>query len=321
MVLAALLSLSPSTLVITLLSVGVLTHLCYQLLLHPLRSVPGPFVCKLNRLWLFYHSYIGDESSQITRLHSIYGPVVRIGPYEISISDGAALAPIYTDGGGFLKAACYKNFDIDGHPSIFSALDPAHRAVRAKPVVSLFAPSAIRSKAKEPLEEVSKRLVARINQAKTTYGRVNILELTRAAALDAVSGYLFGESYDGFGEAKNRNTPGLSASGFVDTFVAVGRFFLLPTPVFMFLESTIPKLFPNPEVDKSMATVSTYVNSLVTTDKSSLEGDTYQNRMLRAGITPHETAAQCMDLIFAGTDSTGMNLATCFFHLARNSTQ
>jgi len=109
-----------------------------------------------------------------------------------------------------------------------------------------------------------------------------------------------------------------SASGFVDTFVAVGRFFLLPNFVFLFLENIIPKLFPNPEVDKSMAAVSTYVDGVVSGDKTSPTHDTYQNRLLRAGISAHETGAQCMDLIFAGTDSTGMNLATAFFQLARH---
>jgi cytochrome P450 len=140
------------------------------------------------------------------------------------------------------------------------------------------------------------------------------------------TGYLFGESYEGLGEKSPIDDSGrkikserLSASGFVDTFVAVGRFFLLPSSVFLFLEGTLPKLFPNPEVDKSMAVVSAYVDSVVSGDKTSPTHDTYQSRLLKAGISKHETSAQCMDLIFAGTDSTGMNLATTFFQLARHA--
>jgi len=113
---------------------------------------------------------------------------VRIGPYEISISDGNALAPIYTEGGGFMKSTCYKNFDIEGHASIFSALDPTYRVVRAKPVVSMFAPSAIRIKAQETLSEVSERMVEKMKLARHNDREINVLDVTRAAAVDAVSG-------------------------------------------------------------------------------------------------------------------------------------
>lgn len=322
MLLQRILALPTSTLLVTFPLVAFITYLAYQFLLHPLRSVPGPFVCKLNRLWLWYHSYIGDECSHITRLHDIYGPVVRIGPSEISISSGAALAPIYSDGGGFLKAACYKNFDIEGHPSIFSALDPSHRAVRAKPVVGLFAPSAIRNQAQEGLEKVSQRLVERLKTAKEAEGSVDLLALSRAAALDGLSGYLFGEGYHGLGEmGKTKESEGFSASDFVDTFVAVGRFFLLPSPVFKFLETILPRIFPDPEIDRSLNAVTAFVDGLVSRSEASQEKDSYQSRMLKAGITEHETAAQCMDLIFAGTDSTGMNLATMFYQLVRHPKQ
>ncbi|KAF2454918.1 cytochrome P450 [Lineolata rhizophorae] len=44
--------------------------------------------------------------------------------------------------------------------------------------------------------------------------------------------------------------------------------------------------------------------------------DTYQGRLLKVGISKEEAVAQCKDLVFAGTDSTGMNLASCCWFLA-----
>lgn len=44
----------------------------------------------------------------------------------------------------------------------------------------------------------------------------------------------------------------------------------------------------------------------------------YPSRMLDQGISKSETAAQCKDLLFAGTDSTGMNLARIFWYLAQD---
>jgi hypothetical protein len=36
---------------------------------------------------------------------------------------------MYISKGGFPKATCYANFDIDGHKTIFSTTDHEHRAL------------------------------------------------------------------------------------------------------------------------------------------------------------------------------------------------
>lgn len=129
-------------------------------------------------------------------------------------------------------------------------------------------------------------------------------------AVDAVSTHLFQENYDGVSE----NGPTLSVSAFVDAFVAVGRFFYLPNTIFVLLEWAITKFQADPETDNSMMLVDKFVNNLVkdTTAKSL----NYPGRMLAANLSTSEISAQCKDLIFAGTDSTGMNLATIIRNLA-----
>jgi cytochrome P450 len=61
--------------------------------------------------------------------------------------------------------------------------------------------------------------------------------------------------------------------------------------------------------------VDEYVAKLV--DKSE-KSSNYPGRLMQAGFTKSETRAQCKDLIFAGTDSTGMNLATICWRLSQN---
>lgn len=68
-----------------------------------------------------------------------------------------------------------------------------------------------------------------------------------------------------------------------------------------------------------MAAVNSFVEKLV--EEADPDDPTYQGRMLKAGISKHETVAQCLDVMFAGTDSTGMNLATACRHLAQNPQQ
>lgn len=280
-----------------------IARILYRLYLHPISHIPGPFLPKVTSLWLYYHAYIGDEASVIHQLHAQYGSLVRVAPNEVDISDADAIQPIYVAKGGFMKAPCYANFDIDGHKSIFSTTSPEYRATRAKAVVPLFSTKSLREN-REAIAGCVDRMVHRLGEEARTKEPVNVLKLGRALAVDAVSTHLFRENYNGVGE----QGPTLSVSAFVDAFVAVGRFFYLPTPVFVWLEWGIGKWMADKETEESMMLVDKFVGNLVsgTTAKS----QTYPGRLLAAGITSEEVEAQCKDLLFAGTDSTGMNLAT-----------
>jgi len=153
-------------------------------------------------------------------------------------------------------------------------------------------------------------MVERLRDEAMTKRPVNVLNLTRSLAVDAVSTHLFRENYDGVSE----RGPVLSVSAFVDAFVAVGRFFYLPNFAFTWLEWAVAKWLPDPETDDSMMLVDKFIGTLVanTSEKST----TYPGRLLAAGLSDSEVKAQCKDLIFAGTDSTGMNLATIMRNLA-----
>lgn len=278
-------------------------HTIYRIYLHPLAHIPGPLLPKTTSLWLYYRAYVGDEASTIHRLHAQYGPYVRVAPNEVDIADADAVQPIYVAKGGFMKAPCYANFDIDGHKSIFSTTNPEYRAPRAKAVVPMFSTKSLREN-RDAIAACVNHMVVRLGEEALTKKPVNVLNLTRALAVDAVSTHLFQENYNGVSE----RGPTLSVSAFVDAFVAVGRFFYLPTTAFVWLEWAIGKWMADRETEESMTLVDKFVGNLVsgTTAKS----QTYPGRLMAAGISDAEVAAQCKDLLFAGTDSTGMNLAT-----------
>ncbi|KAL6711053.1 hypothetical protein ACN47E_006928 [Coniothyrium glycines] len=280
----------------------------YRIHFHPLSHIPGPVLPKITSLWLHYHAYIGDEASTTHKLHALYGPNVRVSPNEVDISDADAIPHIYVSRGGFPKAPCYANFDIDGHKTIFSTTEADYRSPRAKAVVAMFSTKSLREN-ELAIWECVDRMVERMQQEAGTGRVVNILNLTRSLAVDAVSTHLFRENYNGVGE----QGPTLSVSAFVDAFVAVGRFFYLPNAIFSWLDWAVAKWLSDAETNESMMLVDRFVESLLanTTPKST----TYPGRLLAAGIQHEEVKAQCKDLLFAGTDSTGMNLATIMRYL------
>lgn len=144
---------------------------------------------------------------------------MRVSPNEIDISDADAINPIYISKGGFAKADCYANFDIDGHKTIFSTTESEYRSPRAKAVMPLFATKAIREN-KGAIYGCVERMVERLKEESRSEKKVNLLNLTRSLAVDVVSTHLFGKNYDGISETGRT----LSVSAFVDAFVGVGRF-------------------------------------------------------------------------------------------------
>lgn len=297
------------------LLIFVVVLLIRRLLLSPLRSIPGPIHWRLSRLPGLYASWAGHEASLYTaQFTALNTPILRIGPNEVLIADGSALHPIYVAGGGMPKAPCYANFAIDGFDTLFSARDTAHRSPCARAVVGMFATRSIREHEEDLRVAVNAGVerFKRERQIALDEGSVmNLQPVCRVIAIDVVTGYLFGTAYEGAKETSAE----LSASPFVDAFVAVGRFFYLSPWLFGLVDRFCQWAFETPETSESMSRVDLFVKNLVQSSKP--EDKSYQARLLELGLPEDEVVAQCKDLIFAGTDSSGMNLSTFCWHMAR----
>src|ERR1051326_2783020 len=117
-------------------------------------KLPGRWISKISSLPLHQMTHAGQEASVLASEHASHGPVVLLSPVEVSIADGRALQPIYVQKGGFRKADYYRNFDIDGHATIFSETDPEKRAPRAKAVLGMFSLGSIRKDGWDSLKTV-----------------------------------------------------------------------------------------------------------------------------------------------------------------------
>lgn len=84
----------------------------YRALFHPLRGVPGPYGARLSSLWLSIKLHNRPAYQQIELLHEEYGPMVRIGPSNVSISYPEAVNIIYGHHSPCTKSSFYDH----GHP-------------------------------------------------------------------------------------------------------------------------------------------------------------------------------------------------------------
>lgn len=300
-----------------------------RLFFHPLRHVPGPFFASVSSLFLYAICYLGIEGRVLRSLHIRYKtPVLRVGPNSVSISDSNALQEIYVSGGGFPKDSRYSNFDLGPVKSIFSSIDTAYRDRRAKAVAPIFAPSRLRS-ACAPGEIIGGSIAQFVNLVRT-YRKEKIsfdlVDLCARLSIDVVTGYLLGEPYGGFNEVAElapqaQASTKLSANPFIFAIVAFSRFSLLPKWLFSQVYSLSTRLSLDDEAKSSFQRLDEFATKVVSRANVSKEasiGNTYQSRLLAAGILAPEVAAQCKAITFAGADSTALMLTTILYHLIRN---
>lgn len=89
---------------IFILLVGRLLFNCYG---HGISHVPGPLLASCTDLWRFFLVWRRRPEVEHIRLHHIHGPLVRLGPRAISVSDPAAIQIIYALNSGFVKTEFY----------------------------------------------------------------------------------------------------------------------------------------------------------------------------------------------------------------------
>jgi hypothetical protein len=66
-----------------------------------LKQIPGPFLASISDLWRVYYQNAGTFSAK--QLAKYGGPIVRVGPNTVLISDATAIPAIYTNHGEFEK--------------------------------------------------------------------------------------------------------------------------------------------------------------------------------------------------------------------------
>ena len=125
-----------------------------------LRTIPGPFVARLSKLYRVFKIAPGDCPQFYLRLHEQYGPIVRTGPNTVSLSDPEAVPIIYGINHKYLKSAFYDTmspyYKDTIMPSMFTTRDPINHQALRKPVSQKFSMTSM--KALEPYADECSRI-------------------------------------------------------------------------------------------------------------------------------------------------------------------
>ncbi|EAQ93230.1 hypothetical protein CHGG_01465 [Chaetomium globosum CBS 148.51] len=149
----------------------------YRLFLHPLARFPGPKLAAVSRWYEGYYDLIkvGQYTRKIKELHKQYGPIIRISPYELHVSDPAFFEVLYRMDGRWDKS------DHDAHKAHRSAIAP------------LFSKAKIDARQDIVLKNVDKFCERIAGFAGTT---VNLGAATGALARDIANEFILGKKYN-----------------------------------------------------------------------------------------------------------------------------
>lgn len=78
---------------------------------HPLAKFPGPHLCKLSKFWTAWIAFRGDLHRYHKEVHRRYGPIVRVGPNELSVVE-ADLIPSILGTNGMPKGPVWNGRQI-----------------------------------------------------------------------------------------------------------------------------------------------------------------------------------------------------------------
>ncbi|KAL3492772.1 cytochrome P450 [Aspergillus germanicus] len=162
----------------------------------PLSSLPGPRITKWTDLVLKYYTVLGQRPRYVHALHEKYGPIVRVSPTEIDISDIPAAREIHRIASPFMKAPWYRLLNRKDGESVFSTTDPEYHRRHRRLLSSPLSDSNLRS-VMEPL--VRSRIDLAIekirNEASSPRGVADIYKWFFFMATDIIGELSFGDSF------------------------------------------------------------------------------------------------------------------------------
>lgn len=173
----------------------VLLQLVKRAYFTPLASVPGPWLAKFTSLPLKLQVLRARRAQHIHDLHQMYGPVVRIAPNEVDVSDLRGYNAIHKIGNGFHKSQWYPRFRTAyADQDVFSETDSKKHAIRRKLLSRPFSKSNLRQNWERVVSEKAQLAVQKI-KAKAESGVCDVFEWWTYYTVDVIGQISFGESF------------------------------------------------------------------------------------------------------------------------------
>jgi cytochrome P450 len=177
----------------------------YRLYAHPLSRYPGPKLAAATQWYEFYFDVLkrGRFAWEIKRMHEVYGPVVRINPHELHVSEPDFYDELYAGPGKKRNKYDWATNLMMVKGSMWTTIDSDLHKLRRAPLAPYFSSSAIR-KFDPVIRNKLDILCDKLENCRRNQEVVCLDVAFTALTTDIITQYAFGISY-GFLEAAEFN--------------------------------------------------------------------------------------------------------------------
>lgn len=157
-------------------------------------KVPGPWYTRFTDLPHGVARFTASKHRWSQKLHDKYGPIVRLGPREVTISSPAVHQKIQAMGSGFVKGPIYDAVEGGRERSLFSMTNVREHAERRKLFSRAFTHVSLR---KNWESQVRQKVEFAMDQIKrdAQSGTADIYKWSKLMTSDIISLLSFGESF------------------------------------------------------------------------------------------------------------------------------
>ncbi|OAP56096.1 hypothetical protein AYL99_09275 [Fonsecaea erecta] len=299
------------------------SFIVYQRWFSPLAKINGPFWASLSPLWKLLAFNNGNFHETILALHEKYGPIVRIAPNEVIISDKSAIREIYNtvQGRDFLKTTYYDAFTAF-RPTIFGQRDPYLHAQRKRIVSHGYSMNALQAMEKF-VQERLQIFMGKMSAFAASGGEINLGKWCHFFAFDVIGELAFSE---GFGMLEtgvedehirliNNQMEFGSTIGMMPSLIPYTKWTWLPIPWLQSLQAGRERLkeLTKSRVERRQEKVS---------DRKDLLGRLIEAKDPVTGqmLDSIDLRTEAFSSIVAGSDSTSSALSYTFYHVLGHPT-
>ncbi|KAK0646507.1 cytochrome P450 3A13 [Cercophora newfieldiana] len=282
-----------------------------QSLSSPLNRLPGPWFAKYTSLVLKWHEFRAQRTRYVHSLHLEYGPAVRIAPNEAAFASATAVKEIYCSGGsGYDKTEFYGLFKVYGRRTMFTTLNKEDHARRKRMLADRYAnTNVVREPSLNGISERATRFIRRC--CESSDGVVDLFVNLHSYAFDCVTHHLF-HPYGADSLQSVKDEEIMREVAFDDSLQ--NRLLDYYNPTLHKLVGKFLYVFAKPR--ETPLADDFVLGSSAATDPAPF---TLLDRLNGQKLDHLDIAAECLDHMAAGIDTTGDGLCFLMWELSQSA--
>ncbi|OAF99905.1 BcABA1, cytochrome P450 monooxygenase [Paraphaeosphaeria sporulosa] len=287
-----------------------------------LRHIPGPTLASFSYLWLARVAASGKQYQKYRGLNQKYGPLVRVGPNELTTDDPEVLRMISGARSSYGKDDWYLGSQLNPYvKTMFTTMDPgAHDRMRAQTAGAYSGREAtnlekgVDEQVQILLSTIRDRYISEPGEKKTKF--LDFSELSSFFTIDVITNAGFGRPFGylpaekdlyGFLESIRDYLPTMAMA--VDV-PFIRNILFSPT----FLKVFGPKTHHQKGMGRLMHIAANRVKEHLAAAGKDSE-NTMLSSFFKHGYSQEQCEAECIFMIFAGSDTTASVMRTTMLYL------